>query len=67
MPEPARRNSPGRQVSSPAYRLRRPAFKRKRLLAGDLLADGRAHPHIATHREPRHATAEVTFANQAAV
>ncbi|WP_328752290.1 hypothetical protein OHT57_42500 [Streptomyces sp. NBC_00285] len=54
-------------MSSPAYRLRRPAFKRKRLLAGDLLADGRAHPHIATHREPRHATAEVTFANQAAV
>ncbi|MFF0011469.1 hypothetical protein [Streptomyces sp. NPDC005374] len=67
MLELVRRNSPGRQVSSLSYRLHRPAFAGEHLLAEGMPADAGARLHIATHRETRHATAEVTFADQAAV
>ncbi|MHC3467414.1 HTD2 family dehydratase [Streptomyces sp. 7R007] len=53
---------PGRPVRSLSYRLHRPAFAGEHLLAAGTPAGARAALHIATHREPRHATAEVTFA-----
>ncbi|MFF3493367.1 hypothetical protein ACFYWS_18640 [Streptomyces sp. NPDC002795] len=58
-----RRNSPERQVSSLSYRLHRPVFAGEHLLAaGTPTADGRgAQLGVATHREARHASAEVTF------
>ncbi|MEU6139457.1 hypothetical protein ABZ848_03755 [Streptomyces sp. NPDC047081] len=56
-----RRNAPERQVRSLSYRLHRPAFVGEHLLADGALTGGGAGLRIATHREPRHATAEVTF------
>ncbi|MEV6703315.1 hypothetical protein AB0M68_40445 [Streptomyces sp. NPDC051453] len=62
MLELVRRNAPDRQVRSLSYRLRRPAFVGEQLLATGAFADSNATLQIATHREQRHATAEVTFA-----
>ncbi|CAM5602809.1 hypothetical protein [Streptomyces aurantiogriseus] len=57
-----RRKAPERQVRSLSYRLHRSAFAGEHLLADGTPTDDRARLHIATHREARHATAEVTFA-----
>ncbi|GAA2931995.1 hypothetical protein [Streptomyces mexicanus] len=62
MLELARRHAPDRTVRSVSYRLRRPVFVGARLLASGTPTAGTAALRIATHREPRHATAEVTFA-----
>ncbi|MET9384298.1 hypothetical protein ABZY09_25295 [Streptomyces sp. NPDC002928] len=62
MLELVRRNAPERQVRSLSYRLHRPAFVGEHLLADGTPSDGHADLHIATHREARHATAEVTLA-----
>ncbi|MEU6087090.1 hypothetical protein ABZ865_09810 [Streptomyces sp. NPDC047085] len=63
MLELVRRGAPERQVRSLSYRLHRPAFKGEHLLADGTPSDGcRARLRVATHREGRHATAEVTFA-----
>ncbi|MER6983821.1 hypothetical protein ABT317_44450, partial [Streptomyces carpinensis] len=62
MLELVRRNAPSRLVRSVSYRLRRPAFSGERLLACGTPTDRDAALRIATHREQRHATAEVTFA-----
>lgn len=67
MLEPVRRDSPRREVGSLTYRLHRPAFAGEHLLVEGQPVDGRARLHVATHREARHASAEVTFADQAAV
>ncbi|MYV97775.1 hypothetical protein GT354_05690 [Streptomyces sp. SID3343] len=61
MLELVRRNSPTRPVRSLSYRLRRPVFAGERLLASGAPTDQGAALRIATHREERHATAEVTF------
>ncbi|MFI1855193.1 hypothetical protein [Streptomyces sp. NPDC020480] len=57
-----RRNAPERQVRSLSYRLHRPAFVGEHLLADGSADDGHVRLRIATHREVRHATAEVAFA-----
>ncbi|MET8331242.1 hypothetical protein [Streptomyces sp. NPDC005181] len=62
MLELVRRHAPARQVSSLSYRLRRPVFAGERLTACGTPSDGHAELHVATHREARHAMAEVTFA-----
>ncbi|MDX3131375.1 hypothetical protein PV367_16690 [Streptomyces europaeiscabiei] len=62
MLELARRHAPDRQVRSLSYRLRRPVFAGERLVACGTPRGDRAELRIATHREERHATAEVTFA-----
>lgn len=62
MLELVRRNAPERRVRSLSYRLHRPVFLGERLLADGTPDDDHARLHIATHRETRHATAEVTFA-----
>ncbi|NRQ34740.1 hypothetical protein HII36_23320 [Nonomuraea sp. NN258] len=69
MLELVRRDAADRRVRSLSYRLRRPAFAGEHLLAcgGPTVLDGgrpgaRAALRVATHREDRHATAEVTFA-----
>ncbi|MFF3872210.1 hypothetical protein [Streptomyces sp. NPDC001978] len=62
MLELVRRNAPDRPIRSLAYRLRRPAFAGARLLASGTAAEGHAELRVATHCEPRHATAEVSFA-----
>jgi hydroxyacyl-ACP dehydratase HTD2-like protein with hotdog domain len=62
MLELVRRNTPERQVRSLSYRLHRPAFVGEHLLADGTPSDGHARLRIATHREARHASAEVTFA-----
>ncbi|MCH5675640.1 hypothetical protein [Streptomyces gilvus] len=62
MLELARRQEPARQVRTVSYRLRSPAFAGERLLAVGTPTDGGATLRVATHREERHATAEVTFA-----
>jgi 3-methylfumaryl-CoA hydratase len=49
-------------MTSVAYRLRRPAFAGEHLLASGVSTERDAVLRIATHREERHATAEVTFA-----
>ncbi|MBZ3906372.1 hypothetical protein [Streptomyces griseiscabiei] len=61
MLELVRRNAPERQVRSLSYRLHRPAFLGEHLLADGTPTDGHARLRLATHREARHATAEVTF------
>ncbi|WP_312866346.1 hypothetical protein [Streptomyces boluensis] len=62
MLELVRVNSPQWTVRSLSYRLRSPAFVGEHLLAtGARTADG-AELSVATHREARHATAEVRFA-----
>ena len=62
MLELVRRDAPHRPVRSLAYRLRRPAFAEEHLLACGTPTGDRAELRVATHREERHATAEVTFA-----
>lgn len=62
MLELARRNAPGQQVRSLSYRLRRPVFAGEHVLACGTPAAGRAELRVATRREARHASAEVTFA-----
>ncbi|MDW6065911.1 hypothetical protein SAZ11_59245 [Streptomyces sp. FXJ1.4098] len=62
MLELVRRNAPERRVRALSYRLWRPVFAGERILADGTAADGQAGLRIATHREARHATAEVTFA-----
>ncbi|MFF4500974.1 hypothetical protein [Streptomyces sp. NPDC001401] len=61
MLELVRRNAPEREVRSLSYRLHRPAFLGEHLLADGTPSDGHARLHIATHREDRHASAEVSF------
>ncbi|GHF18512.1 hypothetical protein GCM10014715_86790 [Streptomyces spiralis] len=62
MLELVRRNAPERQIRSLSHRLHRPTFVGEHLLADGTPAEGQARLRIATHREARHATAEVTFA-----
>ncbi|MFI7006686.1 hypothetical protein [Streptomyces sp. NPDC050145] len=62
MLELVRLNAPDHPVRSLSYRLRSPAFAGERLLATGAPADHDAALQIATHRDQRHATAEVTFA-----
>ncbi|MCP8708488.1 hypothetical protein ACWIG2_20955 [Streptomyces cellulosae] len=57
-----RRNAPGRQVRSLSFRLRRPVFAGEHLVAEGTESGGTVRLRAATHRDPRHATAEVTFA-----
>ncbi|MER5435821.1 hypothetical protein [Streptomyces sp. NPDC002588] len=61
MTELVRRHAPTRQVRTLSYRLRSPAYAAERLLAAGTPADDGARLRIATGRENRHATAEVTF------
>jgi 3-methylfumaryl-CoA hydratase len=61
MLELVRRNAPDRKVRGLSYRLRRPVFVGEHLLADGTPTGGHAVLHTATHRESRHATAEVTF------
>jgi hydroxyacyl-ACP dehydratase HTD2-like protein with hotdog domain len=62
MLELARRSAPDRAVRLLAYRLRSPVFVGEHLLAYGTPNDGGANLRIATQRDTRHATAEVTFA-----
>ncbi|MEU4485697.1 hypothetical protein [Streptomyces purpurascens] len=62
MLELPRRRAPARQVRSLSYRLRHPAFAGEALAACGTPAGDHAELRVATHREERHATAEVTFA-----
>ncbi|MFE3215796.1 hypothetical protein [Streptomyces antimycoticus] len=62
MLELVRRHAPARRVASLSYRLRRPLFAGERLVASGTPSGGGADLRIVTHREARHATAEVTFA-----
>lgn len=61
MLELVRRNAPERQVRSLSYRLHRPAFVGEHLLADGTPAGGHTRLRIATTREHRHASGEVTF------
>ncbi|MFC4498115.1 MULTISPECIES: hypothetical protein [Streptomyces] len=61
MLETVRRHAPDRRVRSLAYRLRSPVFAGERLTACGTPAGDEAALRVATHREERHATAEVTF------
>ncbi|MEK0098987.1 MaoC family dehydratase N-terminal domain-containing protein [Streptomyces sp. A475] len=63
MLELARREAPQREVRTLSYRLRKPVFAGEQVCAlGDVADDGRsAGLRIATRRDERHATAEVTF------
>ncbi|GGK59376.1 hypothetical protein [Streptomyces flaveus] len=61
MLELVRRYAPERRLRSLSYRLRRPVFAGEHIAAaGAPTADG-AELSLATARERRHATAEVTF------
>lgn len=63
MLELARHNAPAQAVRSVGYRLRQPVFAGEHVRAvGAPDSGGKAGLRIATAREPRHATAEVTFA-----
>jgi 3-methylfumaryl-CoA hydratase len=57
-----RRHAPDRRVRGLSYRLRTPVFAGERLAACGTPSDSGAELRVATHREARHATAEVTFA-----
>ncbi|MCX4760269.1 hypothetical protein OG562_04590 [Streptomyces sp. NBC_01275] len=61
MLELPRRHAPDRRVRSLSYRLRRPVFAGERLVACGAPVGDRAELRVATHREERHATAEVAF------
>ncbi|MFF4749694.1 hypothetical protein ACWD5R_03425 [Streptomyces sp. NPDC002514] len=61
MLELVRRNAPGRRVRTLAYRLHRPVFADEHVLADGTPDGDHARLRVATHREARHATAEVTF------
>jgi 3-methylfumaryl-CoA hydratase len=62
MLELVRRNAPSRRVKTVTHRLRSPVFAGEHLLACGTTVDGHADLHIATGRDARHATAEVSFA-----
>ncbi|MEU6352601.1 hypothetical protein ABZ896_25280 [Streptomyces sp. NPDC047072] len=62
-----RRHAAGRRVRTLSYRLHRPAFAGEHLLAEGTPTESGVRLHVSSHREARHATAEVTFAPQAAV
>ncbi|MER6162646.1 hypothetical protein ABT147_45435 [Streptomyces sp. NPDC001868] len=61
MLELARRHAPDRRVRSLEYRLRRPVFGGEPLVVCGTPTDDGAALRVATGREDRHATAEVTF------
>ncbi|WP_432178504.1 FAS1-like dehydratase domain-containing protein [Streptomyces sp. NBC_00063] len=63
MLELARREAPEREIHTLSYRLRKPVFAGEQVCAlGDVADDGAsAALRIATRRDERHATAEVTF------
>ena len=63
MLELARREAPEREIRTLSYRLRKPVFAGEQVCAlGDVADDGgSAGLRIATRRDERHATAEVTF------
>lgn len=61
MLELTRRQAPDRQVRELSYRLRRPVFAGEGIVACGTPSGDRADLRIASHREQRHATAEVTF------
>ncbi|MFF1392763.1 MaoC family dehydratase N-terminal domain-containing protein [Streptomyces sp. NPDC058287] len=63
MLELARREAPEREIHTLSYRLRKPVFAGEQVCAlGDVADDGgSAGLRIATRRDERHATAEVTF------
>ncbi|MFD5118696.1 hypothetical protein [Streptomyces sp. NPDC058385] len=63
MLELARREAPEREIHTFSYRLRKPVFAGEQVCAlGDVADDGgSAALRIATRRDERHATAEVTF------
>ncbi|MCZ0984975.1 hypothetical protein [Streptomyces diastatochromogenes] len=61
MLESVRRNAPERRIRSLSYRLHRPAFAGEHLLAVGTPSARQAQLCVATHREARHASAEVTF------
>lgn len=63
MLELARREAPEREIHTLSYRLRKPVFVGEQVRAlGDVADDGgSAGLRIATRRDERHATAEVTF------
>ncbi|MEV0006977.1 hypothetical protein AB0M10_06790 [Streptomyces sp. NPDC051840] len=62
MLEVVRREAPGRQVGSLGFKLRRPVFGGEHLLAQGTPSGTGVELRTVTHREDRHATAEVTFA-----
>lgn len=57
-----RRHATDRQVTHASYRMRSPVFCDEPVLAAGLPHDSRAALRIATTRDPRHATAEITIA-----
>lgn len=61
MLELPRRNSE-RELHSASYRLRSPVFASEQLAACGTPSESGANLNVATHRDARHATAEVTFA-----
>ncbi|MET7839180.1 MaoC family dehydratase N-terminal domain-containing protein [Streptomyces sp. NPDC005356] len=63
MLELARREAPEREIHTLSYRLRKPVFAGEQICTlGDVTDDrGSAGLRIATRRDERHATAEVTF------
>ncbi|TPQ23500.1 MaoC family dehydratase N-terminal domain-containing protein [Streptomyces sporangiiformans] len=61
MLELPRRHTPERQVRTLSYRLRRPVFGGERLVACGTPSEQGAELRVATHREARHATAQVAF------
>jgi 3-methylfumaryl-CoA hydratase len=63
MLELARREAPEREIHTLSYRLRKPVFAGEQVCALGDVADGggSAGLRIATRRDERHATAEVTF------
>jgi 3-methylfumaryl-CoA hydratase len=62
MLELPRRQAPQSRVRSLSYRLRRPVFAGEHLAICGTPSGSQADLRVATHREGRHATAEVTFA-----
>jgi 3-methylfumaryl-CoA hydratase len=56
------RRSASQPVRSLSFRLRSPVFVGEQLVASGTPSQAGAELHVATHREKRHATAEVTFA-----
>lgn len=61
MLELPRRNAPSRRVTALSYRLHRPLYAGEPLLACGTPSGDHANLHIATGRETRHASAEVTL------
>jgi itaconyl-CoA hydratase / mesaconyl-C4 CoA hydratase len=57
-----RRHAAARPVRSLSFRFLKPVFAGEHLVACGTGSDGHARLRVATHRETRHATAEVVFA-----